>query len=446
MALKEFKFVTTAFVFSVSTLGVAGDFQDGGDIQTAIDNAVDGQVILIPAGVYPVYETIDLGGKEIILQGEVDKAGVPTTMLDGGDAVRIMECVSGETVNTRIRNLVLTAGLAENGGAMRVVGSAPSLENCVFLQNNSVDQSCSPCFRGHVADPANGGALWIDGGSPSFTDCRFIENTGRYGGAIYADGSELLMENVEFKANTGEKTGGAFYCTDGGLEIDGGLFKDNSSEYEAGALYFGASDFAGNNLLLTSVEFVSNRTTFNGGAAIIGSTGDVTLDGVTCKSNEAGGRGGALYCSMVNDGVFQMRESLLETNTSGSTGGAVFIKSHTLVNPLFDRCRMENNVSQNDGSAVFYADVIEVRDSVVCGNQVLPQIAPDAIWIDLGGNCIREECCLADFDCNGKVDGGDLARLLGDWDGSDVFYDINGSGVVDGADLAYLLGTWGDCP
>ena len=46
-----------------------------------------------------------------------------------------------------------------------------------------------------------------------------------------------------------------------------------------------------------------------------------------------------------------------------------------------------------------------------------------------------------DLDGNGKVDGVDLALLLGDWDGSGVG-DINGDGIVDGIDLAILLGAW----
>jgi hypothetical protein len=57
------------------------------------------------------------------------------------------------------------------------------------------------------------------------------------------------------------------------------------------------------------------------------------------------------------------------------------------------------------------------------------------------------KCAPADLDCNGVVDGADLAILLGAWgpcaDCDDCDADLDGSCEVDGADLAILLGNWG---
>jgi hypothetical protein len=47
----------------------------------------------------------------------------------------------------------------------------------------------------------------------------------------------------------------------------------------------------------------------------------------------------------------------------------------------------------------------------------------------------------ADLDGNGRVDGVDLALLLGNWLGGGVG-DVDRSGVVDAADLARLLNAW----
>ena len=44
------------------------------------------------------------------------------------------------------------------------------------------------------------------------------------------------------------------------------------------------------------------------------------------------------------------------------------------------------------------------------------------------------------FNCDGKVDGFDLGRLLGFWGQAST--DITGDGTTDGADLAVLLGAW----
>ena len=55
---------------------------------------------------------------------------------------------------------------------------------------------------------------------------------------------------------------------------------------------------------------------------------------------------------------------------------------------------------------------------------------------------ITEAPSIADITGDGKVDGADLARLLGAWGSSAGGGDLNGDGTVDGADLAILLGEW----
>lgn len=55
------------------------------------------------------------------------------------------------------------------------------------------------------------------------------------------------------------------------------------------------------------------------------------------------------------------------------------------------------------------------------------------------------DCCPADLNCDGIINGGDLGLLLGSWGGSGVPADITGDGNVNGADLGQLLGAWGPC-
>ncbi len=53
--------------------------------------------------------------------------------------------------------------------------------------------------------------------------------------------------------------------------------------------------------------------------------------------------------------------------------------------------------------------------------------------------------CPADFDGNGRVNGGDLTRLLGAWGTADGWHDLAGDQVVGPEDLANLLDAWGAC-
>jgi len=55
-------------------------------------------------------------------------------------------------------------------------------------------------------------------------------------------------------------------------------------------------------------------------------------------------------------------------------------------------------------------------------------------------------CAAADLNCDGTVDGNDLAIILGGWGPCEpppCLADINDDGVVDGNDLAIVLGAWG---
>ena len=50
---------------------------------------------------------------------------------------------------------------------------------------------------------------------------------------------------------------------------------------------------------------------------------------------------------------------------------------------------------------------------------------------------------IEDLNDDGKVDGADLAMLLGAWGNNNIFVDMNGDGKVDGADMAQLQAAWG---
>ncbi|MCH2145647.1 MAG: dockerin type I repeat-containing protein, partial [Phycisphaerales bacterium] len=71
---------------------------------------------------------------------------------------------------------------------------------------------------------------------------------------------------------------------------------------------------------------------------------------------------------------------------------------------------------------------------------------PDFINATWHRNIASKDPCLGDVNLDGKVDGLDLSRILGNWDSTNQLYDIDGNGLVDGADLNIILGAWGVCP
>ena len=85
------------------------------DIQEAIDSANDGDVIEIAAGTYYPAASIDTLGRAVTLRGVPGKGkdDAPTTVIDGQDSIRVLQCVSDEGPDTVFENLLITGGLAE---------------------------------------------------------------------------------------------------------------------------------------------------------------------------------------------------------------------------------------------------------------------------------------------------------------------------------------------
>jgi len=91
-----------------------------------------------------------------------------------------------------------------------------------------------------------------------------------------------------------------------------------------------------------------------------------------------------------------------------------------------------------------FDDDLDGAPALLAGGLFSTSPAGDAFLARWQGCPVKPECELADLNCDGIVDGSDLAILLGHWGACPgCVADINGDGVVDGSDLAILLGHWG---
>ncbi len=104
-------------------------------IQTAIDNAVDTDEIVVAPGTY--LETVDFLGKAIWLHSS---DGAAVTTIDGTGFLHVVRCVSGEESDTVLDGFTVTGGIANGpggppnfdgaGGGMSNIGTSPSRRNC----------------------------------------------------------------------------------------------------------------------------------------------------------------------------------------------------------------------------------------------------------------------------------------------------------------------------
>ncbi len=106
-------------------------------IQTAIDNAVDTDEIVVAPGTY--FETITFLGKAITLRSS---NGPDVTTIDAQQTGRVVTCTSGEGPDTILEGFTITGGMFSGG--MRNEGSSPTVTNCAFNGNTgSLGAGCA---------------------------------------------------------------------------------------------------------------------------------------------------------------------------------------------------------------------------------------------------------------------------------------------------------------
>ena len=242
-------------------------------IQTAIDNAVDTDEIVVAQGIYG--EVINFVGKAITLRSSsgpdvtiIDPNGIPNSdccvphAMPGCDNAQcqagvcafdpsccdedwdeicvqlaegcqvclpvfsgsVVTCTDGEGPDSVLDGFTVSGGIAGFGGGMRNEGSNPTVINCVFkdntantaggMYNNSAGPTVINCtFSRNSSSQSTGGGMFNSSASPKLVDCTFNENTGSWGGGMYNSNSDVRIIACTFDGNIAEAGGGLALST-----------------------------------------------------------------------------------------------------------------------------------------------------------------------------------------------------------------------------------------
>ena len=300
------------------TVLVPGDY---GTIQAALDNAHDGDTVLVSSGTYTEHIQLLEYSKNVYLKA-VD--GPSVTTISGSSSSRILTILNAFSTSA-VRSVTFDGFTFANGlgdantSAIMIEDSKPLFLNCVFSNNHSAGK---------------GGAVLAYGsaGYPEFVHCTFRHNSSdQFAGAALINGDHVqaLFKACLFESNS-NRTSSA----------------DNDNS--AGALQF---TVAGGTVI--DCTFRNNASTFTGGAIMMltqfaHSADTVTVVGCTFEGNYASKKpipatagpteGGAIHAE---DNVNCIVRACYFTNNFAFSGGGInsYRANVTVSDSVFDNCR-----------------------------------------------------------------------------------------------------------
>ena len=172
-------------------------------IQDGIDEAVDGDLVLVAPGTY--VENIDFLGKAIRLQSS---SGAAVTVIDGNEAGSVVLFTSDETMDAAIDGFTITNGLDVQGGGIACKAASPMIVNCIISKNVAGGGGGISCYyyscptienctiSQNLADYSGGGGIYCTRNSnPPMKNCTITGNNSTWGGGISIEESAPTVTN-----------------------------------------------------------------------------------------------------------------------------------------------------------------------------------------------------------------------------------------------------------
>ncbi|MGA1795417.1 MAG: right-handed parallel beta-helix repeat-containing protein, partial [bacterium] len=175
-------------VGSTSPTREVGEGYEYDSIQGAIDDAADGEYILVHDGTYP--GNINFKGKGIVLRSE---NGSAKTIIDGGAQGSVVTFNTYEGASSVLEGFTLQNGSAANGGGIHCSFSSPVITRCTIARN---------------AATSHGGGIYCYCSSALITNTIVSGNRGGSSGGIYCISSSPLILNTTITGNVGGSYGG----------------------------------------------------------------------------------------------------------------------------------------------------------------------------------------------------------------------------------------------
>ncbi len=348
-------------------------------IQAAIDDADDGDTVVVNDGTYTGEgnRDIDFKGKSITVRSE---SGPEDCMVDcqgsEGNFHRGFYFHSGEDQNSVVDGFTIGNGFHGRGAGILCIGSSPIIRNNVITGNEIAYDADGGagigCWRGasptiidnvisnNTCAPGGGGGgiRCYEAGSPTITNNIISRNTASQGGGMCVDFSSPTISDCAFSGNSATGMGGGI-LTDSNMVLTNCTFIGNSARTGGGMYNYRC------NAMLSNCYFSVNSSQYDGGAIFNTRATSPTVKNCVFTANSAGTAGGAIY----NDGYAGDKPPTFTNCTfaanSALYGNALACDSHVQKYPSslqVSNCILwdgGNEISNADGSiiTITYSDV-----------------------------------------------------------------------------------------
>ena len=214
------------------------------------------------------------------------------------------------------------------GGAVTIWGYNNTIKNTVFINNTAYDSN-----YGDSSHTGCGGAIYLKTNSKDNTidNCTFDNNKAEFGGSLFFDGQNNIVNNSKFINNFANTSGGAVYLFNYGNLIHNSTFENNRANFTAGAVY------------MYHARNVVDNCTFENNYADV-AAGAITMDNEGC---------------VVNNSKFN-------NNSARHVSGAIYLGTDSNDNKILNSEFNENYVidDQAEGAAIRVdGDNVEILNS-----------------------------------------------------------------------------------
>jgi len=352
------------------TIRVANDAPaDFHTIQAAVDDANDGDTVLLAPGIYTGdgNRDIDFRGKAITVRSE---AGPESCIIDcngtSEDQHRGFLFRSGETADSVLQGLRIRNGYSDKGGAVFCEASSPTILNCTIThctvygdrsgwgagiycyESHALIRECT--FSENIAETANylapvtglGGGIYCAEGTVTIVDCVFRDNEEDWSGSIHCAKGSPRIRGCTILSQKG------IFCTHSNARIEDcsitcsayGIIcqRDDAAIIEACVVHGG---------IRSGIESISTiRRCVIAGSGISLYASNATIE--NCTVTGSAGPGLALYSSQARCTV---SNSIFWNN--GPTCQIQIYKGNTLYTPI---CSISHSNIQGGQEAVCLGD------------------------------------------------------------------------------------------